>query len=60
MNSNVQDLKEFSTTTLVEKLQAAVENAVNVPQPNENKDLHLALVSVGDLRTIISLLGPRK
>lgn len=54
---NVQNLKDFSTGTLAEKLQAAVEKAVNVPEPNENTDLHLALVNVGDLRTIISLLG---
>jgi hypothetical protein len=57
---NVQNLKDFSTGTLVEKLQAAVSKAVNVPEPNENTDLHLALVPVGDLKTIIALLGPRK
>jgi hypothetical protein len=57
--SNVRSLKDFSTGALQAKLQEAVDNAVNVPDPNENTDLHLALVPVGDLRTIITLLGPR-
>ena len=57
--SNVRNLKEFSTGALQTKLQEAVDNAVNVPNPNENTDLHLALVNVGDLRTVISLLGPK-
>lgn len=57
--SNVRNLKEFSTGALREKLQEAVDSAVNVPNPNENTDLHLAQVSVGDLRTVIALLGPR-
>jgi len=58
--SNVRSLKDFSTGVLAEKLQKAVDDAVNVPQPNENTDLHLAMVNVGDLRTVISLLGPKK
>jgi len=56
--SKVRNLKEFSTGALQAKLQEAVDNAVNVPNPNENTDLHLALVNVGDLRTVIALLGP--
>jgi len=58
--SNVRSLKEFSTGALVEKLQTAVNNAVNVPNPNEDTDKHLALVKVGDLKTVIALLGPRE
>lgn len=58
--STVRNLKDFSTGVLAEKLQKAVDDAVNVPDPNENTDLHLALVNVGDLRTVISLLGPKK
>jgi len=57
--NNVRSLKEFSTGLLADKLQEAVDKAVNVPNPNENTDLHLAQVSVGDLRAVIALLGPR-
>ncbi len=55
---NVQNIKDYSTADLIRNFQKAIENAINVPQPNENTDLHLALVNVGDLKAAISFIDP--
>jgi len=54
--SNVQNINGCLDNSLVNTLQEAVEHAVSVPKPNKNTDLHLAVVPVGDLRKVITIL----
>ncbi len=55
---NVQNIKDYSPEALIRNFQKAIEHAINVPQPNENTDSHLALVNVGDLKAAISFIDP--